>query len=217
MINSACHDNQAQYYDEKVQQDQTNEYDYIRENYSEIHKHTLERLELKKDDRLLDIGIGTGLLEEKIKIPLRMYGIDISQEMLKKAREKHLDIELQMGSFLHIPYDNGWFTRIVSCFAFHHLSDREKEGALDEMNRVIGDNGLIVLSDFMYEHQTQRTELLEKFEKENRGDMLEEMTDENFTDIRWLKRSMNTRGFDTSYERKSTLSWVVCMRKITIE
>ncbi|GAB6277021.1 MAG: hypothetical protein SAMD01599839_15610 [Rectinema sp.] len=140
-------------------------------------------LELNPRDRLLDIGIGTALLEEKITTKLSFYGIDISERMLAKAQEKGLSIELKKGSFLSIPYPEKYFTKIVTCFAFHHLDDTEKSVAIDEMFRVLTSNGILVIADFMYKNKTEKANLTKRFTTEGRKDMLEEMEEENFTDI----------------------------------
>lgn len=213
MINSACHDNQAEHYDSKLLNDQDNELDYIRENYTEIHHSAIAQLNLKNGDRLLDIGIGTGLLEEKICVPVSICGIDISAKMLEKAQEKGLNIELKQGSFLAIPYPDGSFSHIVSCFAFHHLNNPEKIQALDEMLRVMGEAGILVLADFMYENAQADINLRAWFVQNNRIDMIEEMDDENFTNIEWLQEIAHIRQWELETTRASTLSWIVKLQK----
>jgi len=209
MIKSACHDNQAEQYDNRIKNDQQRKNDYIRENYDKINEYVITLLNLNPGDSLLDIGIGTALLEEKIKQETKIYGIDISEKMIEKAKQKGLPIELKVGSFLGIPYPASTFSKLVTCFAFHHLTDEEKSIALTEMCRVITKNGMIVIADFMVENEGAKEELLNYFKINNRLDMIEEMDDENFTNIEWLRKVMQDKGFRIVYERKSTLSWVV--------
>jgi putative AdoMet-dependent methyltransferase len=209
MIKSACHDNQAEHYDLQVKNSQNDTSDYIRENYATIHQTALHMLELNPRDRLLDIGIGTALLEEKITTKLSFYGIDISERMLAKAQEKGLSIELKKGSFLSIPYPEKYFTKIVTCFAFHHLDDTEKSVAIDEMFRVLTSNGILVIADFMYKNKTEKANLTKRFTTEGRKDMLEEMEEENFTDIEWLTGIIKRYGRKIYTQQGSTISWIV--------
>ncbi|MBK8552678.1 MAG: class I SAM-dependent methyltransferase [Ignavibacteria bacterium] len=44
--------------------------------------------DLKAGENLLDIGIGTGLLEEMISEEINVYGIDISEKMMEKIKQK---------------------------------------------------------------------------------------------------------------------------------
>jgi putative AdoMet-dependent methyltransferase len=209
MINSACHDDQADFYDAKVKNDQNNEFYYIRENYDEIHRLAIKKLNLVKSDKLLDIGIGTGLLEEKITDEISIYGIDISEKMLAKVREKKLKVELKKGSFIDIPYPDKFFNKVVTCFVFHHLDNDEKNQAIKEIFRVMTTKGAFVIADFMYlnplEHQNQRKWFLDN----NRSDMIEEMDDENFTNIEWLNEIANKNGREIDVIKGSTICWVV--------
>jgi putative AdoMet-dependent methyltransferase len=209
MIESACHDSQAEHYDSKIKRDQKDSSDYIRENYDEIHQIALTMLDLQPHDVLLDIGIGTGLLEEKIHEDIRICGIDISERMLNKAREKEPPIELKVGSFLAIPYPDQSFNKIVTCFAFHHLDDTEKCLAIKEIFRVLKENGVIVIADFMYKNHTNEKELKDWFKRRGRIDMIEEMEEENFTDIEWLKEMMEGYGYTIDKKKGSRISWVV--------
>ena len=50
-----------------------------------------------------------------------MYGIDISEEMLKKAKEKVLDtVTLSLGDAEHLPFENGKFDCLLCTDRFHH-------------------------------------------------------------------------------------------------
>jgi len=57
-----------------------------------IRRETVERLELKSGDTVLDLGCGTGLsfplFERRIGSDGRIIGIDLSPDMLAKARER---------------------------------------------------------------------------------------------------------------------------------
>lgn len=208
-----CHNSQAETYDDKVKRDSLNKSNYIREKYFEVHDKIIELAQLNNGQKLLDIGIGTGLLEEKISDNVEIHGVDISEKMLMKVQEKDLDINLKAGHFCDLPYEDNIFDRIVSCFAFHHLTDEEKMHAIREMNRVLRENGRIVIGDFMYLDDNGKKELIDKFKNENQSDMIEEMEEENFSNIQRLKQWFSEIGYLFIEERVSTISWVICAFK----
>lgn len=209
--NIGCHNNQADQYDREITSDLG---DYIRENYFEVLDKVIACAELKDKMKVLDIGIGTGLLEERIKIEVVLFGIDISEKMMEKVREKKLPVTLMHGSFTDIPYENETFDRIVSTFAFHHLTPKEKKTAFREMDRVLCNRGRIIIGDFMYLDKAQLKELIDKFVIEKRKDMLEELEEEYFTNISEETEVLVELGYTIKYERISTLSWVVTAYKI---
>lgn len=206
--NSSIHNHQAANYDEQIKK---NSNDYLRENYFEILDRVITLAELKKGMKVLDIGVGTGLLTERLPKGLSNFGIDVSEEMLKKAGEKNLPIKLQKGSFLNIPFADNEFHRIISTFAFHHLSAKEK--AFLEMDRVLFEDGIIIIGDFMFKDEKQKNEVVNRFHKEKRDDMLIEIEDEYFMDISKTKRFLNDLSYEISYERASVISWILKARK----
>jgi len=209
-IISGCHNNQADNYDERIFKAVEDKQNFIREKYFEVHQEVLNFLNLNDGEMLLDIGIGTGLLEEKIKCKVKIFGIDISEKMLGKLKEKNLNnVQFIQGSFLNIPFGDRMFDSIVSCFAFHHLSDTEKIRSIFEMKRILKDKGRIVIGDFMYLNEAAKISLITKFRNEKRNDMTEEMDEENFTNIEDFKIILEENGFDVKYKQVSTISWVI--------
>lgn len=210
---NGCHDSQADSYDLLVE---AKDGDYIRENYFAILDRVVNLLPPippESSPRVLDIGIGTGLLTQRMPEGLSLFGIDISPRMMDKVREKGLRVELRAGSFLDIPYPDAYFDGIVSTFAFHHLVPEEKEEAYLEMNRVLKPGGFIIIADFMFENEKHAAELADHFRSEGRTDMLEEFEEESFTYIDCAASSLGALGYTLEYERGSTLSWIIKAQK----
>ena len=95
-------------------------------------KKVLSRLRLRGDEVVLDAGCGTGRLTAELLDALpcgRVVGIDLSQNMLKSAREHlaHLKprANLVVCDLLRLPFEAS-FDGIVSTAAFHWVLDHDQ-------------------------------------------------------------------------------------------
>jgi trans-aconitate 2-methyltransferase len=96
-------------------------------------KKVLSRLRLRGDEVVLDAGCGTGRLTGELLEALpcgRVVGIDLSQNMLRSARE-HLAanfgsrVSLMACDLLDLPFKRA-FDGIVSTAAFHWVRDHDR-------------------------------------------------------------------------------------------
>jgi len=125
---------------------------------NEVYKNSINQLPI--DGYVLEIGVGTGELASKyLKNSIKFIGVDQSINMLKRAKQKYLDLNLFIGEFLKLPFDSNSFDRIVTTYAFHHLKFYEKEMALIEMLRVLKENGKIIIGDMMFESKGKKNDL----------------------------------------------------------
>jgi ubiquinone/menaquinone biosynthesis C-methylase UbiE len=113
---------------------------------------TLAELALGAEDRLLEIGFGSGQLLERAwraHAPALVAGIDISQEMVTHATRRlrrHAashDVRLEHGSVEAIPFADGEFTRVCSVNTLYFWPDPQR--ALAECRRVLCRGGRLVL------------------------------------------------------------------------
>ncbi len=117
-----------------------NYYDTISKGYEELHKEEqLKKLELikkylkvKQDEKLLDVGCGTGLTTSCWEC--RCYGIDPSKNLLAKAKRKHKNIIFKQAPAEKIPFENNFFDVVISVTAIQNFSDIEK--GLEEIKRI---------------------------------------------------------------------------------
>jgi len=127
--------------------------------YEDTLDETARLAEASAGMRVLDIGIGTGGLAERLaRCGADVWGIDISTEMLKACAEKFPQFRLEKGDFLHIPFDSSQFHRVVSSFALHHVQPGDYESVIGEVLRVLAPGGRFVLTDFMFASQSTRRE-----------------------------------------------------------
>lgn len=185
----------------------------IYDKYEVVLKNIFEKAiedKEKEDIKVLDIGVGTGnlssyFIEEKIEI----IGIDQSREMLSKAREKFPNLKLRFGEFLKIPFNDNSFDIIVSTYAFHHLNNKEKIVALEEMKRVLKDNGRIVIGDLMFEDEQEKLNILSEFS----DSQIKEIEDEYYSNIDFLENNLLKIDMELEYKKISKLAYIISIEK----
>lgn len=110
-------------------------YNAIAEGYDALHaeeqerkyRKILENMDVKRSDRMLDVGCGTGL-----SFPVfgcDCYGVDPSEELLKKCGGA-----VVLGRAESLPFRDSSFDIVISVTAIHNFGDPKK--ALSEMLRV---------------------------------------------------------------------------------
>jgi ubiquinone/menaquinone biosynthesis C-methylase UbiE len=110
---------------------------------------------LQGNDRVLDVGSGTGTLAVQIK---RLYpsvevvGIDPDPKSLARSRQKaekaRVTVQFDQGYAHELPYADGSFIRVFSSFMFHHLPAEHRGSALRDILRVLRPGGSLHLLDF---------------------------------------------------------------------
>lgn len=134
-------DNQAKIYDE------TNTAYYSK--YPKIScRDVAQRLKYSEYQSLLDIGCGTGYLIDMLQKQKSAdyYGLDLSPEMLKVAKNKLSgSVELIEGYSDSLPYKDSSFDVVTCIQSFHHYPKPEK--AMAEAYRVLKPGGLYIISD----------------------------------------------------------------------
>jgi SAM-dependent methyltransferase len=105
----------------------------------------LDLMRLSPDDNVLDLGCGAGWLVRLIaeQVPEgRVVGVDVSDEMVRRARRINAGLENAMfviGEAEEIPWDANFFTHAVSVEAAYYWPD--PRAALREINRVLREGG----------------------------------------------------------------------------
>lgn len=108
------------------------------------------------DDRVVDLGAGTGLLALTLAADVEsVVAVDASPAMLArlKARAEEADlhnIDTVVADLRSLPLADESVTLAVSNYAFHHLDDTGKELALAEVRRVLAPGGRLVICDMMF-------------------------------------------------------------------
>lgn len=108
---------------------------------------------------ILDLGCGTGLELDEIfkRLPdVSVVGIDLTQIMLDKLKQKHPDnnISLICGSYFDNDLGESIFDIAVSCQTMHHFSRDEKVGLYRKIREALTSNGVYIEVDYMVTEQS---------------------------------------------------------------
>ena len=111
---------------------------------------------------ILEVGIGTGKNLDYYSSKSKIWGIDLSKEMLKRARKKAdrlgKSLGLEIGDAERLPYKNYSFDIVVDSLGLCTYPDPIK--ALEEMKRVCKKDGIIML----LEHGISNNSLIRKLQ-----------------------------------------------------
>src|SRR6266851_3900831 len=128
----------------------------------------LDRLELKGDEQLLDIGCGRGavLLMAAQRLPRgRAVGVDLWSTMDQSGNAERVTrqnaaleavaerVELHTADMRQLPFDDGSFDMVVSSLAIHNVPGAgERARAVCEAARVLKKGGKLVIADIRHVH-----------------------------------------------------------------
>ena len=127
-----------------------------REAYIELARRVPETCET-----LLDLGCGTGLELDEIykRLPgLTVTGIDLTQAMLDRLRQKHADksgLTLICGSYFDVDFGKAAYDCAVSFQTMHHFSHERKLGLYRRVHAALKEHGLYIECDYMVEKQEE--------------------------------------------------------------
>jgi phosphatidylethanolamine/phosphatidyl-N-methylethanolamine N-methyltransferase len=121
-------------------------------------KALLERLELKPGDRVLEVGVGTGLSLPLYPRNVRITGIDVSAEMLEKARARvaqrrlqNVDALLEMDAE-EMGFPDASFDKVVAMYVVSVVPRPAK--LLEELHRVCRPDGeIFIVNHFQSENR----------------------------------------------------------------
>lgn len=106
-------------------------------------KALIDLLHPQKDERILDLGCGSGQLTAQIgELAKEVVGFDNSSEMVKDAKEKYDHIEFHVKDAAHFTFENK-FDAIFSNAVLHWVTNYQ--GSIQSMYEALNPEGRIVL------------------------------------------------------------------------
>lgn len=118
--------------------------------------------------KVIEVGVGTGLSLPLYRPDLQITGVDISEKMLEKAKERisthHLErVSLHVMDAANLQFPDESFDFVVAMYVVSVVPDINK--FLDEVSRVCKKNGDVVIVN----HFVSDNKLLKTFEKSVSG------------------------------------------------
>ena len=119
------------------------------EKYSEtcgrVTEHGVKLIEILKDiecNRVLDLGCGTGILTNEIsKFVHEVIGVDLSSNMIEKAKETFPNLKFTVMDACALPWEN-FFDIVFSNAVFHFIQSQDI--LLKNIHKVLTKNGMLV-------------------------------------------------------------------------
>ena len=154
MLNSKGFDLWSDNYDTQVEiSDEENVYPFA--GYKKVLSTVYEKTRKQNPKNILDIGFGTGILAKKLYDDgYNIYGIDFSNEMLKKAKQKMPNAELLQFDFtdgLPKEFEQKQFDVILSTYAIHHIDDEAKKSYILKLLKSLNPKGILIFGDVAFE------------------------------------------------------------------
>jgi phosphatidylethanolamine/phosphatidyl-N-methylethanolamine N-methyltransferase len=109
---------------------------------AEGRKHAVEIIN-KRYGRVLEVGVGTGLSLPSYRRSLEIVGIDLSPEMLEKARERVAADGLHEMDAADLHFPDASFDTVVAMYVMTVVPDPEK--VMRELSRVCRPGGEVLI------------------------------------------------------------------------
>lgn len=128
-------------------------YDATRCADPEIVEGFITYMQMEQGKKYVDISCGSGNYTVALhKKGYAIIGLDISPEMLKKARAKDPFITLLQGDAHQLPFEDNSFDGVFCIHAMHHY--RDVDTVFKEMYRVLAPGGkLLIFTTFVEQCQ----------------------------------------------------------------
>jgi len=150
--------------DERLQQEfnqwaEKGEGEKMEQHHLNITEKTIRLMGLRPGERVLDLGCGSGwatrllarLVAEGPQGFGQVVGLDVSDEMIRLARESSKDFENVLyvwGSSQQIPWEENFFDKVLSVESFYYYPDQDR--ALAELFRVMAPHGRLFILINLY-------------------------------------------------------------------
>lgn len=165
--------------------DRGGEYGEVFLGYRQILNQIAKEVPANTPGYVVDMGSGTGNLAHVLRLRgHQVIAVDPVQAMLDEARHKFPNLELATGDFLSYDYCQLPSVKaIVSSYAFHHLTDPEKEEALSHMKTALSAGGRIILADTVFKNEDAKAKAIQRAVEMGYHNLVNDLVTEYYTTI----------------------------------
>lgn len=185
---------------------QDSEYAAVFARYEEILKETASRA----FGTVVEYGVGTGNLTKFLLHHAdRLLGIEPSNGMRAVAKKKHPDVEILPGDFFTIPKMAGPIHCIVSTYAFHHLTDDEKEKAIGLYASILPKGGKIIFADTIFSSEEEKRKMIVEAKRKNFWRLAKDLETEFYSTIPTITAMLEKHHCEVEWEPKNEFVWIM--------
>ena len=154
-----------------------------------LQKWIFSKLHLQGNERILELGCGTGQLwfENYDQLPSSCSLVlsDFSQEMLHYAKKnlKSLDcsMKFEIIDAEVIPYEDQTFDLVLGCHMLYHVPNIKQ--ALKSIRRVLKSGGFFITTTVSQRHIFELTEFLSQFNLHEKKNIFSDFHNENGLEV----------------------------------
>jgi len=132
--------------------------DWIPPDFTILEKY------INKKEKILDLGCGNGRFSEIVGNKADYYGVDVSEKLIKIAKEKYLDGKFTVSESLILPFENNFFDKVFCLAVLHHIPSKKfRKDFLREIKRVLKPGGKLILTVWDLNENSKAKRLLFKY------------------------------------------------------
>lgn len=127
-------------------------YEPTRLDYKRRNEIVLKALEPQVGEKILDVGCAVGtFVYHSAKAGAQAWGVDYSKKAIETARLLCQQFNIVTAEFIvtdaacKLPFEDGFFDKIVAADYIEHITQAQKESSLQEMSRVLKTGGRMVI------------------------------------------------------------------------